>query len=124
MLKKAYIQNQKAKTLISETHFTKSYIKIHKYTTYDTHPDGTAHGGTAIIIRNVITHHLHGHYNLEHLQATTITTEDWIGPLTTAAVYCLNTPLKPSSSGASMLLLDNASWQKIKTQNTPTGVLD
>ena len=39
--------------LISETHFTtKSYINIPNYSVYDTqHPDGTAHGGTAIIIK-------------------------------------------------------------------------
>lgn len=39
--------------LISETHFTqKSYFNIRNYLTYDTkHPDGTAHGGTAIIIK-------------------------------------------------------------------------
>jgi hypothetical protein len=76
--------------LISETHFTKkSYTKIPNYSIYDTkHPDGTVHGGTAIIIQNGIKHHLHGQYNLEHLQATSVTTEDCLGPLTIAAVYC------------------------------------
>jgi hypothetical protein len=76
--------------LISETHFTeKSYIKIPHYSIYDTqHPDGTAHGGTAIIIKNSIKHHLHGHYSMAHLQATSVVVEDWIGPLTIAAVYC------------------------------------
>ena len=87
---KIYIQNQNADIImISETHFTTSYIKIPKYTIYDTqHPDGTAHGGAAIIIKNGIKHHLHGHHNLDHLQATSVTTEDWIGPLIIAAVYC------------------------------------
>jgi exonuclease III len=88
---KPYIQNQKADImLISETHFTKkSYIKIPKYTIYDSqYPVGTAHGGTAIIIKNGIKHYLHGHYNLEHVQATSVTIKDWIGPLTKAAVYC------------------------------------
>ena len=76
--------------LISEIHFTtKSYIKIPNYRIYDTrHPDGTAHGGTAIIIKIGIKHHLHDHYNLDHLQATSVVIEDWIGPLTLAAVYC------------------------------------
>jgi hypothetical protein len=96
-----YIQNKKADImLISETHFTKkSYIKIPKYKIYDTqHPEG-------------ITHHLHGHHNLEHLKATSVTIEHWIRPLTIAAVDCPpNTLLKLSSSAASMLLLDNASW--------------
>jgi hypothetical protein len=75
--------------LISETHFTKkSYIKTPNYSIYDTHPDGTAHGRTAILIRNGIKNHFHWHYNLEHLPATSVTIEDWFGPLTIAAVYC------------------------------------
>jgi hypothetical protein len=39
--------------LIAETHFTnRSYIKIPNYKIYDTkHPDDTAHGGNAIIIK-------------------------------------------------------------------------
>jgi len=46
-------------------------IHIPNYSVYDTqHPDGTAHGGTAIIIKYYIKHHLHWHYNREHLQAT------------------------------------------------------
>jgi hypothetical protein len=74
--------------LISETHFTtKSYLKIPNYILYDTqHPDGTAHGGTAIIIKNGIKYYLHEHHILEHLQATSVTVEDWFGPLTLAAV--------------------------------------
>lgn len=86
-----FIQYQKIDImLISETHFTrKSYMKIKNYTVYDTqHPDGKAHGGTAIIIKNSIRHHLHSHYETEHIQATSVTIEDWIGHLTIAAVYC------------------------------------
>ena len=47
--------------LVSNIHFTpKSYIKISYYTIHDTkHPSGKAHGGTAVIIRNDIKHHLH-----------------------------------------------------------------
>jgi hypothetical protein len=56
---------------------------------YDTHhPGGTADGGNAIIIKTGIKDHLHYHYNLGYLQATSVVTEDWIGPLTLAAVYC------------------------------------
>ena len=75
--------------LISETHFTaKSSIRIPHYSIYDTqHPDGKAHGGTAIIIKNTIKHHLHSHYNREFLQSTSVTIEDWVAPLTLAAVY-------------------------------------
>jgi hypothetical protein len=76
--------------LISETHFTaKSSIRIPHYSIYDTqHPDGTAHGGTAIIIKNAIKHHLHSNYRREYLQATSVTIEDWVAPLILAAVYC------------------------------------
>ena len=44
--------------LVLETHFTtKSYLKIPYYTIYDTkHPSGKAHGVTAVIIRNDISH--------------------------------------------------------------------
>ena len=61
--------------LASETHFTpKSYIKISYYTIYDTkHPIGKAHGGTAVIIKNDIKHHLHSQTNQEHIQTTTVT---------------------------------------------------
>lgn len=76
--------------LISETHFTiKSYFKLPKYSIYNTaHPDGTAHGGTAIIIKNSIKHYEQPKYRKEHLQSTSIIIEDWFGPLTIAAVYC------------------------------------
>jgi hypothetical protein len=45
--------------LLSETHFThKSYLRIPHYTVYHTsHPAGTARDGTAIIIKNTISHH-------------------------------------------------------------------
>ena len=88
---KNYVQNQQVDImLISETHFTtRSYFKIPNYAIYDTqHPDGTAHGGTAILIKKGIKHYLHGHYNLEYLQATSITVEDGVGSLTIAAIYC------------------------------------
>jgi len=80
----------KTKRIVSETRSsTKSYIKILKYTIYNTqNPDGTAHGGTAIIIRNGIKHELHGNYYLEHLQATSVTMQDRIGPQTIEADYC------------------------------------
>ena len=57
--------------LISETHFTcKSYLKIRGYNIYDTkHPDGTAHGGAAIIIKNTIKHHKHTTFQKDYIQA-------------------------------------------------------
>lgn len=59
---------------ISETYFTKkSYLRIIGYSMYDTqHPDGAAHGGTAIIIRESIKHYKNEKFARDYLQATTI----------------------------------------------------
>jgi exonuclease III len=45
--------------LISETNFTaESCFKISTFRVYSTtHPDGTAHGGTAIVIKQTIDHY-------------------------------------------------------------------
>ena len=76
--------------LISETHFTsKSYIKIPNYTIYDTqHPDGKAHGGTAIVIRNSIKHYEAEKFNKDYLQSTNVVIDNRTGPLTISAIYC------------------------------------
>lgn len=76
--------------LISETHFSqKSYLKIPNYNIYDTnHPDGKAHGGTAVIIKSTIHHFENSSCKLDFLQATSITVEDRNGPITFAAIYC------------------------------------
>jgi hypothetical protein len=75
--------------LILETPFTaKSYQKLPKYTTYHTnHPDGTARGGTAIIINNCIKHHQPNNYSQDFLQATSVSVEDSVGLITISAVY-------------------------------------
>lgn len=75
--------------LVSETHFTKkSYLKIPNYVIYDTqHPDGTAHGGSALIIKSKIKHHETVSFKKDFLQATSVIIEDWHGPLTVSAVY-------------------------------------
>jgi len=75
--------------LISETHFTsRSYVKIPNYIVYNTpHPDETAHGGTAIIIRQNVKHYIREEYKQEHIQATSIVIQDDIGELNIAAVY-------------------------------------
>ena len=110
---KQYIQIQQIDImLISETHFTsRNYFKLPNYTTYDTqHPDGTAHGGTAIIVKTGLKHHLHGRYNTDHLQATSITVEDWVGPLTIVAIYCPPKHIiKPDNSITSTLRWDTGS---------------
>ena len=45
--------------LVSETHFTtKTHFQIPQYSTYYTnHPDGTAHAGTAILVKQTIQHY-------------------------------------------------------------------
>jgi hypothetical protein len=75
--------------LISETHFTdKGYLKLSKYTFYNTkHPAGTARGGTAVIIKTTTKHHLQSSYEQDVLQATSVSVEDSDGPLTISAVY-------------------------------------
>lgn len=75
--------------LISETHFTKkSHFKIDSYKLYHTmHPDGTAHGGSAILIKNNIRHHETANYCTNEIQATNLVIEDWTGPFTISAVY-------------------------------------
>jgi hypothetical protein len=76
--------------LVSETHFTnRSYFRSSGYTVYTTrHPDGTAHGGTAVIIKNNIKHHELPKSETACLQATSVVIEDWRGPITVSAVYC------------------------------------
>lgn len=60
--------------LITETHFTKqSCINFVGYRMYHTiHPDNTAKGGSAIIIRNNIQHHEKSKYQSEHIRVTTV----------------------------------------------------
>lgn len=77
--------------LISESHCTvASNIIIQGYNTYLTnHPDGTAHGGTAIIIKKSIKHYLMPVYKTNYLQATTIAVETATnGTIVVSAVYC------------------------------------
>lgn len=76
--------------MISETHFTvRSYLNVPNYVLYSTkHPDGTAHGGTAILVRRNIKHFVREKFKQEHLQATSIEIWCWGSPLTLASVYC------------------------------------
>ena len=88
---KAFLVDQNIDVMmISETHFTKkNYLKIHNYKVYNTnHPDGKAHGGTAIIIRSKICHYENEQYREDFLQARNITIKDNNGELTFLAVYC------------------------------------
>jgi len=77
--------------LISETHFTsKNYFTIPGYKLcYTNHPDGTAHGGTAILIKDTITYYEQLKYEEEAIRATSITVKGLLHEITIAAVYCL-----------------------------------
>jgi hypothetical protein len=81
--------------LISETHFTdKSYFRLPNYTVYHSnHPAGTARSGSAIIIKRFIKHHQLNNHSEDFLQATSVSVEDYTGPLTISAVYL---PPKPT----------------------------
>jgi hypothetical protein len=60
--------------LISETHFTdKNYFHIPRYKLcHTTHPDGTAHGGTVILIKESIQHYELLKYEEDSIQPTSI----------------------------------------------------
>jgi hypothetical protein len=76
--------------LISVTIFTnRSYITIPNYNIYYTnHPDEKAQGGSAVIIRENIKHYVRAEYRHEHVQATSIASEDSTGESTVSAIYC------------------------------------
>lgn len=76
--------------LISETHFTsRSYFNIPKYKLYYTnHPDGTAHGGSAILIKEAIEHYELLKYEENHIQATSVKVKSLPYEITITAVYC------------------------------------
>jgi hypothetical protein len=89
---KSFLVNQNIDILlVSETHFTsRSFMKIPRYTIYNTrHPDGAAHGGAAITIKSKIKHYELEKYQQEHLQATRIVVEGNSRSITISAVYCL-----------------------------------
>jgi len=61
-------------TLISETHFTsRTVFRLPRYTVFHSvHPDDTAHGGAANIIRSSLRHHEHLPIQTPELQATAV----------------------------------------------------
>lgn len=85
---KSFMDTQVDILLISETHFTnKSYFSMPKYRFYHTrHPDGTGHGGSAILIKNNIKRHEEKSYCTNEIQATNIVIEDWKGPFVISAI--------------------------------------
>lgn len=51
------------------------------------HPDGKAHGGAAILIKNNIKHFESNPFQKDEIQATTVVVEDWSSPITISAIY-------------------------------------
>ena len=82
-------QNNIDIALISETHFnSKAYIKIPGYKIHATnHPDGSAHGGSAIIIKNKIKYTESMGYQHDHIQSTNIQLEDNRGAFVVSSIY-------------------------------------
>jgi exonuclease III len=76
--------------LISETHFTsKTVFKILYYEVYHIpRPDGTAHGGAAVVIGSAINHHELLHHQLDKIQAANIQVDTNTRPFTISAIYC------------------------------------
>jgi hypothetical protein len=84
-------QNKIDILLISETHFTtKSYFNIPHYTSniYCTNrPDGTAHAGTAVIVKQTISHYELPKYEEDFFQATPARVRTLPYESTVTAVY-------------------------------------
>ena len=51
------------------------------------HPDGNAHGWSAILIKNNIQHFESTHYASHEIQATNVYINDWIGSILISAIY-------------------------------------
>lgn len=60
--------------LISKSHLTpKSIPRISGYTVYFTsHADGTAHAGSALILRNAVNHYYLSEFKIPLIQATSV----------------------------------------------------
>jgi len=76
--------------LISETHFTsKNYFSIPRYKLYYTnHPDGRAHGGTAMLIKETIEHNELLKYEEDSIQTTLIKVKGFPYDITITTLYC------------------------------------
>lgn len=114
--------------LISETHFTKqSYIKFRGYRVYHTsHPENSAKGGSAIIVKENIIHFEEEKYQTEEIQATTIQIKTKNYYIVIAGLYC---PPKHSlkKTNTSIFLNDwgkDLYWGETLMQRTPIGDQD
>lgn len=86
----AFLDTQKIDVcLISETHLTaQEYIKFRGYITYSTaHPQNTARGGSAVIIKETIAHYEDCKYETELIQATAVVVKTGRYKFAVSAVY-------------------------------------
>lgn len=76
--------------LVSETHFSKeNYLKIKGYKLYHTiHPDNTARGGSAVLIKENIKHFEETNYGTQAIQATAVKICTKTKKFTVTAIYC------------------------------------
>lgn len=76
--------------LISETHFTnQSFIKFRGYKVYNSlHPDNSARGGSAVIIKESINHYEQSKFQEPDIQAVAVSVKTKFCHLSIAAVYC------------------------------------
>jgi hypothetical protein len=75
--------------LISETHFTQeSYLKLRAFEVYHTiHPSNCARGGSAVIVKTEISHHVDIQIEKEEFQVMSVKIKTTSGILTIAAIY-------------------------------------
>lgn len=76
--------------LVSETHLTnQNYLKLRGYSIYVTvHPENTARGGSAVIVKDNIKHYEEQKYATCKIQATSIKIMTGKYKITGAAAYC------------------------------------
>ena len=70
--------------LLSETHLTeKNNLFIEGFSFYKTnHPEGTAHGGSGILVRNRLKHYAFSNRAEVYIQSTYICLQCWDKPIT------------------------------------------
>lgn len=76
--------------LVSETHFTKqSFVKFRGYMVYNSlHPDNSARGGSAVIIKDNISHYVQCKYEEQDIQAVAVSVKTKYCHVSIAAIYC------------------------------------
>lgn len=76
--------------LISETHLTtQTHIKLNGYNIYSAiHPNNSARGGSAVIIKKNIKHDLREKYETDEIQAVSVSINTKKLSIVVTAIYC------------------------------------